>query len=109
MSDSLLKKLNEVENRIHYFSVDFTYLLKRLSEVITTQNNTDNKDIDLKLEDLLKQIYNIKEQMHKYIDDIYTDNSFEYKSRLYADILEQVALSKDLNISINNSLKNLIS
>ena len=98
MSDPFLNKLNELENNIYDFSEIFNNFLKRLREVL---NGTGPSITEELLEDLLKQLSNIKEHMHKYIDEVYTDTNFVNKSKHYYDMNEQIALIKDLNNIFN--------
>jgi hypothetical protein len=103
MSDQILNKLNEVENNIIDFSEGFLGFLKRIREVVGGKSLGDSGTEEL-LEELIKNISTTKEHMHKYIDDIYTDTSFENKSKYYNDMREQLANIKDLN-TVFNKLK----
>jgi hypothetical protein len=102
MSDPFLNKLHELENSIYNFSEVFGILLKRLFEVIN--GTSANRSTDELIEELIRHLANIKEHMHKYIDEIYADTNFENKSKHYHDMVEQLALIKDLN-NIFNKLK----
>jgi hypothetical protein len=99
MSDPFLNKLNELENNIFDFSEIFHTFLRRIRDII--QGSGSDSHVEDLLFELLKNLSNVKDHMHKYIDETYTDNNFENKNKSFQDMNEQMIYIKELALNFN--------
>lgn len=102
MSDITLDKLNAIENSIHEFGIKFSNLLDKIRSYLNGESNVI-KDKDFDLEEMMKYLQFIKEEMHKQIEDVYKDNNFSHMAKIYNDFQEQF---QNLNMLGNHFKKN---
>jgi hypothetical protein len=102
MSEITLDKLNAIENSIYEFGIKFSNLLERIRLYLNGDASVLNEK-DLDLEEIMKYLEFIKEEMHKQIEEVYKDNNLSHMSKIYNDFQEQF---QNLNLLGNHFKKN---
>ena len=102
MSDITLDKLNAIENSIHEFGIKFSNLLDKMNLYLKGEATGINEK-DLEMEEMMKYLQFIKEELHKQIEEVYKDNNLSHLSKIHNDFQEQL---QNLNILGNHFKKN---
>jgi hypothetical protein len=102
MSEITLDKLNAIENSIHEFGIKFCILLEKIKLYMNGDVTVINEK-DLAIEEMMKYLQFIKEEMHKQIEEIYKDNNLSHLAKIFNDFQEQ---QQNLNILCNHFKKN---
>jgi hypothetical protein len=91
MSDITLDKLNSIENSIVEFGSKFTILLQKIQSQLNGETNGGivENDLDLNLDEILKYLLYIKEEMHKQIDEVYKETNLSHLAKVMNDFQEQ--------------------
>jgi hypothetical protein len=90
MTDITLDNLNRIENSVYDFGMKFCVLLEKLKEYMDGNTVAGINEKDFNLEDIIKHLNMIREEMHRQVDDIYKENSLNHLAKLYNDIQEQL-------------------
>jgi hypothetical protein len=88
MSDTI-KKLNAMENEINEFSLKYMELLGKIRDYLCGGIYRVNED-DFKIDDLIKKLIYIKEDLHKQVDEIYKEESYQHVVKLQNDLTENL-------------------
>jgi hypothetical protein len=101
MSDVILNDLNKLENNIYDVSEFFKVLFNIMNNTVVKGDIGNQEGNEELLETIVNTLSTIKENMHKKIEVIYTENTFENKSKHLYDQNEQIVNIKNLNLIFN--------
>jgi hypothetical protein len=92
MSDITLDNLNVLENKILEFGQLFSQLLEKIREYLNGEsvNYLNEKEFEGGIDILMNNLYSLKEEFHKRVDEIYKENSYTHMNKLHSDFQEQL-------------------
>jgi hypothetical protein len=99
MSDAL-DKLHTLENNIYTLGDKIYRILEKINSVLNGEDFTETNERNLNLEEIVKFIHTLKEDMHKQVEEVYKDKNFPHMTKSYNDILEQVNALNDIRSKI---------
>jgi hypothetical protein len=103
MTDITLDNLNILENKILEFGMLFSQLLEKINEYMNGGlfNNLFEKEFEGGIDALMNNLYSLKEEFHKRVDEIYKENNYSHLNKIQNDFNEQM---NSLN-ELKNKLK----
>ncbi len=92
MSDITLDNLNVLENKILEFGQLFSQLLEKIKEYLNgdTLSYLKEKDFEGGVDILMNNLYLMKEEFHKRVDEIYKENNYTHMNKLQSDFQQQL-------------------
>lgn len=106
MTDPTLEKLNTLENEVYNFGSKYVVLLEKIGEYLNATNVGEVNENDFKMDELLKHLAYLKDEMHKQVDEIYIENSYQHLTKSHSDLNEQLNSLNELKNKIKKMLTN---
>lgn len=102
MSDITLDNLNVLENKILEFGQIFFQLLAKIKEYLNGDNLSyfNEKDFEGGVDILMSNLYLLKEEFHKRVDEIYKENNYSHMNKLQIDFQQQLYSLNELKTKL---------
>jgi hypothetical protein len=102
MTDQTLSHLNNLENHIYELGTKIHTLLEEINRYLQGEKTRDLNESNFNLDDILKTLSYVRDELHRQIDDIYKDNNFQHLPKSFGDMIEKINMLKELRNDLNN-------
>jgi hypothetical protein len=105
MSDITLDNINLLENKVYELGLKICQLLEKIKDYMNGDNLNPASQgmLDTQVDLLLKNLFDLKEEMHRRVDEIYKENNYSHLVKLQSDLSEHLNVLSNLRYKLKNT------
>jgi len=106
MSDKTLDNINLLENKVYELGLKICSLLEKIKDYMNGDNlnPASQGGLDIQVDLLLKNLFELKEEMHRRVDEIYKENNYCHLVKLQNYLSEQLNVLNNLKYKLKNTI-----